>query len=179
MSCEGKYGPVALTTSLNSDLGGWQPVYITITGICKWSTGPFPSFLLPECPSCSSLDLTCVLLWEVGGVFGVRVERLVRLTALVTGAHAGRMAWHKICVRTKIINLGLFIGTLQFVHIFNRYERSLHSLPRRHGFHVLCMQHIQTFSQIGLFGNSELSKSVSVRPSTMVLSCPVQATGFL
>lgn len=44
MSCEGKYSPVALTTTVNSDLGGWQPVYITITGICKWSTGPGPIF---------------------------------------------------------------------------------------------------------------------------------------
>lgn len=80
-----------MATTVNSDLGGWQPVYIRITGICKWPAGPFPpSFLLPECPSCSILDLTCgltvPLLWRAGeaeeGLLGLPL-----VIVGVTGAH--------------------------------------------------------------------------------------------
>ena len=75
---------------MNSDLGGWQPVYIRIRGVCKWTAGPFPpSFLLPKCPSCSILDLTCVLtvplLWRAAeaeeGLLGLPL-----VIAGVTGA---------------------------------------------------------------------------------------------
>lgn len=126
---------------MNSDPGGWQPVYITITGICKWSTGPYASFFslplsLSECPPCSSRDWTRVPPWKVRRARGKRGQ--VGGTDCFGDERDNKYALSGRSNRSTTIHVPL---------------------------------DTQTFSHIQLFCNFELSTAESACISRMVLTC--------